>query len=107
PYVAFNELRGGLAGQAGYLGTSYNPFLVEGAAGGGAKGKPPTLRVRGISLPSGFALDDLEDRDRLLRGFDDGLRALDKSADLVDGLDAFHKQALEILRSDKTRQAFN
>src|SRR5438874_1255453 len=27
PYVAFNELRGGAAGQAGYLGTGYNPFL--------------------------------------------------------------------------------
>ena len=26
---------------------------------------------------------------------------------LVDGLDSFHKQALEILRSDKTKKAFN
>src|SRR5262249_15469341 len=59
------------------------------------------------SLPNGLSLEELENRDQLLRGFDNGLRALDKSADLVDGLDAFHKQALEILRSDKTRQAFN
>ena len=105
PYVAFNEIRGGLAGQAGYLGTAYNPFLVEGI-GGGTKGKAATLRVRGISLPTGFSLEDLENRDKLLRGFDNGLRALDKSAELVDGLDAFHRQALDILRSDKTRLAF-
>lgn len=103
PYVAFNELRGGAAGQAGYLGTAYNPFVVEGAGGG----RNAKLRVRGISLPNGFTLDELADRDALLKGFDNGLRALDQSADLVDGLDAFHKQALDILRSDRTKKAFN
>src|SRR5205807_7832390 len=34
PYVSFSDIRGGLAGQAGYLGTAYNPFLVEGAPSG-------------------------------------------------------------------------
>src|SRR5262245_7962825 len=28
PYVTFSELRNGSAGQAGYLGTGYNPFIV-------------------------------------------------------------------------------
>lgn len=103
PYVSFNDLRNGTAGLGGYLGTAYNPFTVEGAGGG----KNAAMRVRGISLPSGFTLDELQDRDKLLQGFDQGLKALDKSADLVDGLDAFHKQALEILRSDRTKRAFN
>src|SRR5262249_9488283 len=31
PYVSFSELRNGSAGGAGYLGTGYNPFIVEGA----------------------------------------------------------------------------
>src|SRR5262249_36586053 len=31
----------------------------------------------------------------------------DRSADLVEGFDAFHRQALEILRSDKTKKAFD
>ncbi len=104
-YVSFADLRGGLAGQAGYLGTAYNPFGVEGL-GNGKKG-PGTLSVRGISLPTGFSLNQLEDRNTLLEGFDHGLEALDKSTDLVDGLDAFHKKALEILRSDKTKKAFD
>src|SRR5262249_10336260 len=69
--------------------------------------KGGTLRVRGISLPNNFSLEDLDKRDKLLQGFDQGLRALDQSTDVVDGLDAFHRQALEILRSDKTRRAFN
>lgn len=101
PYVSFSELRNGAAGQSGYLGTAYNPFIVEGAAGNG------NYRVRGITLPNGFTLDQLENRNRLLARFEAGFRAADRQADLVDGMDAFHRQALEILRSDKTRNAFN
>jgi hypothetical protein len=107
PYVTFSELRNGSAGQAGYLGTAYNPFIVEGAGAGGGRGTAGTLRVRGISLPTGFTLEQLENRDRLLQSFDRGFQAADRNADLVDGLDAFHRQALEILRSDRTRNAFN
>jgi hypothetical protein len=107
PYVTFSELRNGSAGQAGYLGTAYNPFIVEGAGGGGGRGTAGTLRVRGISLPTGFTLEQLENRDRLLQTFDRGFQAADRNADLVDGLDAFHRQALDILRSDRTRNAFN
>jgi hypothetical protein len=107
PYVSFSELRNGSAGQAGYLGTAYNPFIVEGAGGNGRGRAAANLRVRGITLPTGFTLEELENRDRLLRGFDQGFEALDRNADLVDGLDAFHRQALEILRSDRTRNAFN
>src|SRR5262249_56653431 len=87
-------------------GTAYNPFIGEGGAAG--KGAAPgTLRVRDIQLPTGFSLDELENRDKLLDGFDSAFRDTDRSTDLVDGLDAFHKQALEILRSDKTKKAFD
>jgi len=109
PYVAFNEIRNGSAGLAGYLGTAYNPFTVEGAGAAG-KGKGETaakLRVRGITLPTGFTLEELENRDKLLRGFDRSFEELDKSSELADGLDAFHQQALDILRSDKTKTAFD
>ena len=61
----------------------------------------------GITLPTGFTLEDLENRDSLLKAFDDHFRTLDKSSELSEGLDTFHKQALEILRSDKTKKAFN
>lgn len=109
PYVTFLDLRNGQAGGAGYLGTGYNPFTIEGGGGGRGKGDDAgaAFRLRGISLPSGFSLDDLSKRDRLLNTFDGAFREIDKSNDLVDGLDTFHKQALEILRSDKTKKAFN
>jgi hypothetical protein len=102
PYVSFTELRNGSAGQAGYLGTAYNPFIVEGAPAAPARPNSPTaasLRVRGITLPTGFTLEQLENRDRLLRNFDETFANVDRNADLVGGLDAFHQQALEILRS--------
>jgi Protein of unknown function (DUF1501) len=105
PYVSFGEIRNGAAGSSGYLGTAYNPFIVEGGAG--AKGAAGTLRVRDIQLPTGWTLEELENRDKLLDGFDSAFKSADKSTDLVDGLDAFHKQALEILRSDKTKKAFD
>jgi hypothetical protein len=104
PYVTFGEIRNGAGGSAGYLGTAYNPFIVEGGAGGKGGGN---LRVRDIQLPNGFTLDELENRDKLLKDFDNTFRSADKAAELVDGLDAFHKQALEILRSDRTKKAFD
>jgi uncharacterized protein (DUF1501 family) len=105
PFVSFGEVRGSSSGAAGYLGTAYNPFIVEGAAG--AKGGGGGLRVRGIQLPNGFSLDQLASRDKLLEGFDAAFRDLDRSTDLVAGMDSFHRQALDILRSDKTQKAFD
>jgi len=107
PYCTFNDIRGGVAGQAGYLGTGYNPFTIEGGGGGGKGAANFNLRVRGITLPQGFNLEDLDKREKLLKEFDQKLTELDKDADIVDGLDAFHKQALDILRSDKTKKAFD
>jgi uncharacterized protein (DUF1501 family) len=101
PYVSFQDLRNGAAGGSGYLGAAYNPFGVESGGGGGG------MRVRGITLPQGFSLEDLEKRDKLLSSFDRGFRELDDKGNIVEGLDAFHKQALDILRSDKTKKAFN
>ena len=109
PYVTFGEIRGGSAGAAGYLGTAYNPFIVEGDGRQGRQGRQAgNFRVRGIPLPNGFTLDELENRDKLLNELRRARSAPPTSpADLVDGLDAFHKQALEILRSDKTKKAFD
>jgi hypothetical protein len=113
PYVTFGDLRGGTAGLAGYLGTGYNPFVIEGNANMPANGKENPNRpgsgfsVRGLTLKGSFTLEELEKRDALLKKFDTGFGSLDRSNDLVDGLDTFHQQALEILKSDKTRKALD
>lgn len=94
-YVAFQRTTG-----AGYLGTSYAAFEVEGAPGRGR------LRVPGLSLPDHFSLDELADRDHLRNTFDAAFKALDQT-EIPASLDKFHQQALDILRSNKTRQAFD
>ncbi len=108
-YVSFGEIRGGVGNSSGYLGSAFNPFIVEGAGGGkgGKGGGGGNLRVRGVQLPNGFSLKELENRDKLLKGFEGTFKAADRAADAADGFDAFHKQALEILRSDKTQKAFD
>ncbi len=110
PYVTFGDVRNGQAGLAGYLGTGYNPFVIEGNAPANGKDNPNRgsgFSVRGLTLKGTFGLDELEKRDQLLRKFDTGFDAVDRASDLVDGLDTFHRQALEILRSDKTRKALD
>jgi hypothetical protein len=104
PYVTFGRQG---AGNAGYLGTAYNPFEVEGNPAGGQRGPGNApLRVRGVSLPTGFTLEDLENRTRLRAEIDDAFRSLDTS-DTVSGLDRFQQQALDILRDNRTERAFN
>jgi hypothetical protein len=103
PYVSFSPIRNRGQGNAGYLGAAFNPFGVEGNGGG----KNGTFRVQGITLPTGLTLADLENRNALLERFDRSFQDLDRAGNLVDDLDVFHKQALEILRSDKTKKAFD
>jgi Protein of unknown function (DUF1501) len=101
PYVTFAALREGAAGTGpGYLGPAYGPFEVEGEPIRG------TFQAHGVSLPSGFSLSDLESREVLRGRFDRGLRALE-STDTLAGLDRFHRQALEILHSDRVRVALD
>ena len=62
---------------------------------------------QGISLPVGFSQDQLENRNQLLQKIDETFKPIDQSADLAAGLDKFHQEALEILRSDRTKKAFD
>lgn len=94
-YVALQRTSG-----AGYLGTAYAAFEVESAAG------RSRLRAPGMSLPADFSLEELADRDRLRNTFDAAFKTLDQT-DIPASLDKFHQQALDILRSDKMRRAFD
>jgi hypothetical protein len=82
----------------GCLGPAYNPFMVEGGDG--------KARVSGISLPDGFTTGELADRDRLMRKFDRRFQQFDADESAAS-LSQFQQQALEILRSDRVRKAFD
>jgi uncharacterized protein (DUF1501 family) len=91
---------------AGFLGPAYDPFELEMTI---VRFNPveAVVDTRGITLPVGFTLDSLENRDGLMRRFDRAFEAADRKSDLVDGLDAFHRQALDIVRSSRTRDALD
>ncbi|MBG88050.1 MAG: hypothetical protein CMO80_14260 [Verrucomicrobiales bacterium] len=99
-YVTLGRIRD-RAASAGYLGSSFNPFEVEGNAGKGQ------LRVRGLSLPNGFGLDQLANREKLLNVFDARFEKLEREGNIVASLDKFQEQAFEILRGQATRKAFD
>jgi hypothetical protein len=88
-------------GGSGFLGATASPFHI----------RPVDLAGRErttvpVELPEGFSLDDLARRESLLARLDNQFAALDR-APLVKELSSFQRQALDILRSNKTRQALN
>jgi hypothetical protein len=106
PFVSFraeNDVSG-IGSIAGYLGPAYDPFTLEVRV---VRGRTIDAEVdtRGIALPTGFTLEQLDNRNGLVRSFDRAFAAADRGADLLGGLDAFQRQALDILRSRRTRDA--
>lgn len=108
PFVKFGEGGFGDGRFGGYLGPAYSPFFAS-IGGGRANDKvsASSVQLRGITLPPTFPLQELENRDKLLADFDRGFQAADRASDLADSMDAFHQKALDLLRSEKTREAFN
>lgn len=95
PFVSLNQAGGDSLDsreEPAYLGAAYRPFT------------PNTLR--NLTLVNGVKLDHLEDRKALLHSFDTLQRDLDTRGDLP-GMDAFTAQALEMIRSPRTRDAFD
>jgi hypothetical protein len=100
-YIRFNgAVANGFSGGAGFLGAAYNPFEVQEGQGRAS----PTLD--GVALPDGFTVGQLESRERLRSRLDSRFRQLDKDSTWA-GLGRFQQQALDILRSDKTRRSFD
>jgi hypothetical protein len=99
----------GAGSRAGYLGPAYDPFELEVTVVTTRSVLTPDVVVdtRGIVLPPSFPLEQLDNRDTLLRRFDKTFDAAERGADLAAALDVFHEQALGILRSSRTRDALD
>ena len=92
------EARWGQPGDGGFLGLSHAPFrLVSGKANGM---KSDNLTLKGVTL------EQLNDRVGLKRGFDSVQRGLD-NAGLMEGMDSYTRQAMNILTSTKLKDALD
>jgi hypothetical protein len=85
---------------AGYLGVSYNPFSVGDDPNGA------NFSVRNLTLPNGISMNRLDSRRRLLQSIDTLRRDSDQTG-LMDGFDAFTRQAFEMVVSPAAQRAFN
>jgi Protein of unknown function (DUF1501) len=83
-----------------YLGKAYNPFEV------GADPNTKDFKVPNLALPKGLSLKSVQSRRRLLKVFDSMKRDVDKSG-VMDGLDTFKTQALEMVAGERVRKAFD
>lgn len=83
-----------------YLGKAFNPFEV------GADPNAVDFKVPNLSLPGGLTTDSVTSRRSLLKRFDTMRRDIDESG-VMEGLDTFKKQALEMVTGDRIRSAFD
>ncbi len=84
---------------AAYLGPSYVPFNVPGDP------NDEKFEVKNLSLHPSLS-DRLDDRMRLLKGFDELRRDIDQTG-LMSATDEFTGKALGLLTSDRARNAFD
>ena len=83
-----------------YLGKAFNPFEV------GADPNAADFKVPNLSLPAGLTTRSVDSRRALLKTFDTLRRDIDDSG-VMEGLDTFKSQALEMVAGDRMRAAFN
>jgi hypothetical protein len=78
----------------------FNPFEV------GADPNAADFKVPNLSLPSGLTARNVDSRRALLKTFDTLRRDIDDSG-VMEGLDTFKSQALEMVAGERMRAAFN
>lgn len=83
-----------------YLGKAFNPFEV------GADPNSPDFKVPNLSLPAGLTETSVDSRRSLLATFDKLRRDIDETG-VMEGLDTFKSQALEMVSGDRMRAAFD
>jgi hypothetical protein len=88
----------GYPGVGGFAGMAHAPFRVVG--GQGQKMKSDNLTLKDLTL------DQLGDRMHLRSAFDELNRNMDQTG-VLDGMDAYAKQAVSILTSSKLRDALD
>ncbi len=110
PYAAFMKSRSHLA-FGGYLGKQYDPFIANHAS------RLPIYTNVGVDtgrmtdadlfrLPLGLSAQRIQERRTLLRAFDQLRKDVDASG-VMDAMDRYGQQAVEMVLGGRARQAFD
>jgi uncharacterized protein (DUF1501 family) len=84
----------------GYLGSSYEPFAVTGDP------SAPNFAVPNVGLSDSGQRDRLHERVRLRQSFDGFRREVDQSG-VMQAMDEYEQQAMNLLTSSEAAQAFD
>jgi hypothetical protein len=83
-----------------YLGSAYGPFTTD------IEPNDDNFQVRNLRLGFGLSEDRLSGRGSLLNRLDSLKREMDQRGDMA-GIDRFHRQAMEIVTSQRAADAFD
>jgi hypothetical protein len=86
----------------GYLGVEYGPFETGAPP---QVGKP--LEIRGLSPKDGLTLTDIDRRQNMLHRYDQAFGDFAEKDKLLAGMDQFSQRVYAMMRSQKTRAAFD
>jgi uncharacterized protein (DUF1501 family) len=105
-YKRRNELPSYIAignsqGETGYLGSQYGPFTTGGDPAGG------NFQVQDLVLPGGLSMEAFEGRMRMREAVNNEFRKLEANNAPLDSMDAYYKQAYEMISSQAVRDAFD
>jgi uncharacterized protein (DUF1501 family) len=67
----------------------------------------PDFGVRALTMPGGLSVSRIDHRRQLLEGLDTAFRQADVQSQDLAGMDRFYQRAYDILRSQRTRAAFD
>ncbi len=98
PHVMYNVVT--LPGQvAGFLGSAHNPFQLS------SDPNADDFHLSELELPDTVSLERLDDRQSLMRAFDDPLGVVESPG--AGALDVYNEKAFRLLRSREVRLAFD
>ena len=92
----------GPIGPTGFLGLEYGPFET----GASPKAGQP-MNIRGLSLSNGLTLADIDRRNNLVKRYDTAFGSFAREDKVLSGMDEFSQKAYEMMRSSRTREAFD
>jgi hypothetical protein len=86
----------------GFMGPEFGPFETGQAPTAGK-----TMEVRGLALRNGVTLADVDRRQNLVQRYDNAFGDFAKQDKLLAGMDEFGQKAYQMMRSEKSREAFD
>ncbi len=102
PYVSLPiRLTNSALETPGYLGVANRAFAVN------EDPNDPNFSVRALQTPTGMNLGRVQSRMSLMQQLDTAYTNLDLANENLEGRDRFYQQAIDILRSPRTREAFD